>query len=770
MNGWRAHGKLIGCVAAAGLCAAAVFCGHIEENMRALVPQRIKRAVELFEQSPLSQKLIVVVQAPDAAQAARISHALRDDLLAAQLITPPPAAAEALVPQLLSGLPARFSAAAEQETQQKIAPAAVAQRLDTVYAQLFSFESVFAAQQLARDPFDLTSVLLRPWAALLQTNRRSYGEGLISSADGTVQAGLYDASHAVSDLSAAQRLQQFFAQQQAALPPGTRSFFMGGLRYTLENATVIKRDLAFLSLAGFAALGGIFLWLFRSRRALLIYALPLLVLPPAAWAAQLVFGSISGITLGFGSVVAGLSVDYAIYVYFSLRGAAGGTAAPFDEIRKHLGCTFLTSALCFAALFFSSVEVFKQIAVFALAALSLACWIAWRVFPPYFSGHAAKQEVPFTAWHIKPLPFGAAMWISVGLLIFGAWGAQRVVFSPGLQALNSTSAAFARDKQLTDELFDADQNALLFALGRTREEALWRNEELAARLPQGLPMSELFVSPQIHAHNEARWRAFWTDARVQQAREVLSREAQKKGFKAPSFTPFWEWLAQSTSAARDAAQTEPNGGTQVAQTVDFSSWYNPVLRLTDGSYAVVNVVPNGADYAAAANGETAVFVAARQLQNELAQGVKQEALRVVLWALLLNLLAVWAVFRNLKEALLCFVPVVLGGCVLFGVLGLTGVEVNLFALIFLPLLIGLGIDYAIFQRMKYRAASEGAAEGLYPPQALVAAGLSTLAGFGVLVLAQHTVLRMMGLCALLGIGGAVVCAVWILPSCWERYS
>ena len=57
---------------------------------------------------------------------------------------------------------------------------------------------------------------------------------------------------------------------------------------------------------------------------------------------------------------------------------------------------------------------------------------------------------------------------------------------------------------------------------------------------------------------------------------------------------------------------------------------------------------------------------------------------------------------------------------------------------------------------------------LYPTQALLAAGLSTLAGFGVLVLAKHTVLFMMGICALLGIGGAIFAALWILPAFKER--
>ena len=103
-------------------------------------------------------------------------------------------------------------------------------------------------------------------------------------------------------------------------------------------------------------------------------------------------------------------------------------------------------------------------------------------------------------------------------------------------------------------------------------------------------------------------------------------------------------------------------------------------------------MPNDPLYASVADGNETVFVSASQLQKDLVQGVKKEALLVVCLALLFNWIAVWVVFRNFKETLLCFIPVMLGGCFLFGSLALFGVQVNLFGLIFLPLLVGLWID------------------------------------------------------------------------------
>lgn len=749
-NFFRSHYKLAGLILLAVLCLVGVFRGEIEENMLALVPQSIRRQVQLFEHSPLSQKLIVVATSPTEEQSREAAQGLQRALADAGLVRAPEPPSGNIVREMLDTLPGRFSRDVEQQVEQKISAAQIAAQINHYYEQLFSLQSMFVAQLIAQDPFYLTEILFNKWAAVGRNLQTNYEDGLLTAREGRVQACLLDAQVAVSDLSGAQKLKNFFDHYQASLPANVRVFFMGGLRYTLENATLIKRDLLFITLAGLTGLSVIFFCLFRTKRALLIYALPFLVLPPAALVTQFVFGHLSGMTLGFGSVVAGLSVDYAIYVYFALAQTQQNENGALAQIRKHLRYNFLTSALCFAALFFASVEVFKQMAVFALVALSLSLAVSLWIFPVYFKGRETAQSQP-RGWRVKPLPRFVAIGISALLLLFGAWGVAHVSFSEGLDSLNSTSKAFVEDKQVADELFASDTSALLFSLGNTPQEALQHNEELSTRLPEGLVMSELFASSETQEENKARWQEFWSEERTHAARLALEEEAQKKGMKPEGFAPFWQWLEQP--------------GTQG---VDFSAWYNPVLKLAEHSYAVVNIVSNDPVYAHAADGISAVYVSAAQLQKELVQGVKREALKVVCWALLLNMIAVGFLFKKIKETLLCFVPVLLGVCVLFGCLALFKIQVNLFGLIFLPLLIGLGIDYAIFQVMRFHAHQENLTT-LYPTKALVAAGLSTLVGFGVLVLAKHAVLFMMGLCALLGIGGAIVAAVWLLPAFWERY-
>lgn len=742
----RAHYKLMIVIMLCVACAVGLFRSTVEENIWALVPKSIKRQVELFEHSPLSQKLIVVVQGPSEEQAAQAAQTVREKLAQAGLVrvfTP-----QQNLTEMLRALPARFTARDQQQAEQKLEPQAVAAQFEKYQEQLFSFSGIFFQQLITHDPFNLAPLLFDKWAQLGEQTQTHYQDGFLSSPDGTLQAGLYDLTVPTADFSTAIRVQQELARLAQELAQNVRVFFMGGLRYTLENVQLIKRDLVWVSLAGLGCLGLIFVWFFRSKRALLVYALPLLVLFPAAFITQQLFGHISGITLGFGSVVAGLSADYAIYVYFAtawldLPGAK-------RALYYHLGCNFLTSALCFTALLFSSVEVFKQIAVFALVALVLSFIIACFVFPPYFEKSPVKTGVR-NINSFKPFSFHQACVISSLLLAFGIWGMFHISFNAQLDSLNSTSEQFQQDKQVAAQLFDTNTYALLFALGKTPQEVLENNEQLSQALPRPLATAALFVSSRTQAQNKQRWGSFWNETRRANAKQMLQQQSQKIGFNAKAFTPFWTWLDESATQ----------------QEVDFSSWYNPLVLLNDGSYALVNVVPDEKIYEEISSRFPAQFVSVSQLQHRLTHHIKREAILVVCLALLFNFMAVWFVFRRLSETLLCFVPVVLGACALMGVLALVQVPVNLFGLIFLPLLVGLGIDYAIFQLMKLRAGTSGLSP-LYPPHALLAAGLSTLAGFGVLVLAKHAVLFMMGFCALAGIGAAVLIAMFILPPLWER--
>lgn len=735
-------------LALSAACGAALTRLKPDESIHAMIPAQVREKVEMFEHSPLNKKIFAVVTAPNPEEAQTAAQILREKLEEENLIRTPFSPSPDFALELFRALPNRFGETDEEAALKTLSPEYAAPKMRENYENLLSVEGLMLKPLISADPLGLTGIMAHKLAALGAGTGLDFKGGFLVSPDGKTLIGLYDFSGDNSFGGAARFNSRFNALAQEAAPR-VQAFYLGGLRYTVENVAVIRGDLGRITALALLALAAVFAVFLRRKSALLIYLLPLLILPPAALVTYAAFGRISGITLGFGSVVAGLSADYAIYLFFALNAHAQDAV---KRLKKHLLCNFMTSALCFAALFCSSVELFKQIAVFSIAGLTLALALALYVFPPFWQ-NAQTQTVPQKTFSISPLPRTAAWTAALILLIFGVWGLTHTHFSGNVEDLNSTSAQFKTQKAVFDAAFShaAENNALVFVKGQTCQQALENNEAASAFFPSPLTVSEILPSERAKAQNAARWQTFWNAPRTQYARLLINEEAAKNGLNAAAFAPFWQQLKNPQE-----------------DTFDFTQIYNPVAQLKDGSFAAVNIVPNTPQYAEAARRAGAVFVSGLGLKTQLLGAIRTEAVKIVLLAFLFNLAAVFAVFKNIKETALCFVPVVLAGCFTFGCFWLFDVQVNLFVLVFLPLLMGLGIDYGIFQVMKYRAG--GQERLIYPPAALWTAALSTLAGFGVLALAKHGVLFIMGLSSFLGICGALLAAQFILPALLEDSS
>ena len=98
-----------------------------------------------------------------------------------------------------------------------------------------------------------------------------------------------------------------------------------------------------------------------------------------------------------------------------------------------------------------------------------------------------------------------------------------------------------------------------------------------------------------------------------------------------------------------------------------------------------------------------------------------------------------------------------------GVMGALGMAFNLINVIAAILIIGLGVDYGIFMVNKL---SNGT--GRSTERAVCVSGLTTLAGFGALVLARHPALHSIGVTVLLGITAAVPSALLVIPALSRR--
>ena len=88
---------------------------------------------------------------------------------------------------------------------------------------------------------------------------------------------------------------------------------------------------------------------------------------------------------------------------------------------------------------------------------------------------------------------------------------------------------------------------------------------------------------------------------------------------------------------------------------------------------------------------------------------------------------------------------------------------NLFNVVAAILIIGLGVDYGIIVVCKI---SEGL--NLATEKAVFVSGLTTLVGFGALVMARHPSLHSIGVTVLLGISAAIPSALFVIPALYQK--
>ena len=99
---------------------------------------------------------------------------------------------------------------------------------------------------------------------------------------------------------------------------------------------------------------------------------------------------------------------------------------------------------------------------------------------------------------------------------------------------------------------------------------------------------------------------------------------------------------------------------------------------------------------------------------------------------------------------------------------LFGVQFNMANLLFLPLIIGIGIDNGVHIVHSFQAT--GKYEGESVPlarstaKAITLAALTTIVGFGSLMISSHRGIHSLGLLVALGVGSVLIASLTTLPS------
>jgi len=698
-----------------------------------------------------------------------IAHTRFSADLSAFLPAAPDARQRALVEQLKSGVAARtllMGIVGGDEAQRAAASRALAERLraDAAFEQVLNgdftaFAAVgrwvfehryllspaidahrFSAEGLREAIDDTLSLLGTPAGALVKPlldrdptgEAQRIAEGALSGGGPRSQDGVWVSrdgqrallmaqSHADgADLDAqANALAVIRMAFAAVAAPSLELQLSGAPRFAVDSRAQIQAETRALAITGTLLMGTLLLITFASLRALAAAMLPVATGIVAGVAAvSLVFGSVHGATLGFGTTLIGEAVDYAIYYLIQARGSAraGGAAAVGQGWRRwlHEGWPtvrlgLLTSVCGFLALAFSGFPGLAQLGVFSIAGLVAAAMTTRYVLPVWMPdgtrGMGLRRHLGRGAGALaRTLPRARHLFTTLGVasLALLIWRHDSL-WQTELSSLSPVSAeALALDTQLRDELLSGDERTMVAVIG-TDVEAVLQSVEAASRLLDTLVQSGQLVGYDAITHwlpsldTQQRRRAALPDAATLQANLV---EATRGGSLSVSrLSPF----VRDVQQARQAPAITP---ASLASTPVATIAAALLVHGSDGSHtALVPVVrsPGRAGDGAQAAIEAAlsplpaaqVFNVGDELRRLYRRYIGEAQGQALLGALgVVLLMALW--LRSWPRLLAVCKPLLLAVLLTMAGFAAFRVQLGILHLVGLLLVVAVGSNYSLF--------------------------------------------------------------------------
>jgi len=134
------------------------------------------------------------------------------------------------------------------------------------------------------------------------------------------------------------------------------------------------------------------------------------------------------------------------------------------------------------------------------------------------------------------------------------------------------------------------------------------------------------------------------------------------------------------------------------------------------------------------------------------------------WALGAIVLLLLVHFRSPVQVFLALFQVAVGALWMVGFMGIAGIPFNPANIMTLPLVIGIGVTNGIHILNRFAEERTPALLGKSTGKAVLISGLTTIAGFGSLIIADHRGIRSLGWVMAVGTATCMIAAMTLLPA------
>ena len=144
--------------------------------------------------------------------------------------------------------------------------------------------------------------------------------------------------------------------------------------------------------------------------------------------------------------------------------------------------------------------------------------------------------------------------------------------------------------------------------------------------------------------------------------------------------------------------------------------------------------------------------------------MKRSYEQAALYALVVILAVLWLDFRSITHSVLAALPLAIGLGQTLGLMGLVGIDLNPANLIGIPLILGIAVDYGVHIVHDYLERPGPYAISASTANSVLVDALTTILGFGALMVASHRGLESLGRVLTLGVATCTVTSLVLLPA------
>lgn len=562
-----------------------------------------------------------------------------------------------------------------------------------VLGQLYSAFSGVSSNELKHDPLMLVRGsqlalaqqasklrLMQNWLVTQDNNGRYwyllYGELNGSSFDMQKTQQLVNALHKLEH-----QLQEKY--------PNSQVLSRGTLFYSEYAGRQAKDDISTLGAATIFGVILLILAIFRSLQPLLLCLLSIFTGALAGTAITLlVFGQLHMMTLVMSVSIIGISADYTLY-YLTERMVHGVEDSPWQslfKVRNSLLLALVTTVLAWLIMMLAPFPGIRQMALFSIVGLTASC-LTVLYWQPWLCRNLPVRPVPAALHMLRWLAAwrrNKALYIGLPALVglLSVVGLTQLQVNDDISQLQSLPQdILSQEKAITALTGQRMDQKWFVVYGSTPQETLERLEAFTLTLDNLQHDGLITHYRQIPLNSLKRQQNDL--ALIQKAAPAVIQALNQTGLKdtqidtKPMPVMPETWLTSSVS----------------------DGWRLMWLTLADGQTAILVPVEGVRDSAVmdrTAQQATGVAWVDRKTSFDHLFSLYRMVLSVLL-IVALGIITISAIYRRgWQKGLTSLVPSVLSLIFPLAVLALNGYPINLFSMLALVLVLGIGINYTIF--------------------------------------------------------------------------